>query len=368
MALRVLLTGAGSSAAQNVLQSLKEAPEEVFVVGVDVDPARLELGPLDATHVVSESANADFIGDLDELACDYDIDLVVPQADRDVQAIAAARSQGMSTNTFLPPTSVLNLCYDKLESARRWYQLGLRSDAVHSLERPEDAERAVRDLGLPMWVRARWGAGNRAAVRADALEEVERWASYWVCRGVAMVAHEYLPGEDYCCHSVWFEGEEVMGALRRRVPTFADTTFDSNIHEAVEEQTVQDVARATVRASAGGRPHGIFCVDMKTAADGRVVPTEVNAGRFNTPSLFFARLGLNMPYCAVHLGVRGTPPPGVSRDAEPVDGMLWIRDLDAGPAMVHRSRLRAWARRKQGRRGEIVGEGTAKGAGGRGDE
>jgi carbamoyl-phosphate synthase large subunit len=109
----------------------------------------------------------------------------------------------------------------------------------------------------------------------------------------------------------------------------------------VHEPKIDELAQQAIRAL-DAEPHGVYCVDIKEAADGSPKVTEINAGRFFTTSNFFAAAGLNMPDMAMRAAL-GEALPGLgSSPLEP--DLYWIRMVDMGYALVPGSELDRWPR------------------------
>lgn len=211
----------------------------------------------------------------------------------------------------------------------------------------DDLRRAAASFGLPFWLRATSGAGARGSCKVVNLDQGRAWLDYWYLSGAEwdFMAQAYLPGLEYAFQSLWYEGRLVTSAARERLefvfPQHAPSGVTSSpvVARSVHDPDVNRAASAAVLAL-DQRPHGVHGVDLKCDADGRPCPTEINAGRFFTTSLFLAEAGCNMPYHYVRLGL-GRPLPEPPRyDAIPAD-LYWIRHIDCGQVLVREGEWRA---------------------------
>jgi carbamoyl-phosphate synthase large subunit len=200
-------------------------------------------------------------------------------------------------------------------------------------------------------VRARRGAGARASLPVRTAEQALAWIRWWVDeRDLSIgdfMAAEMLPGREFAYQSVWQDGELVAGQARERVVylygflTPSGQTSTPQIARTVREAAVDELAHAAVRAL-DPYPNGVFCVDVKEAASGTPMVTEINAGRFFTTSNFFAAAGLNMPDLAMRCAMGERPARLPTSPLAP--DLYWIRMVDMGYALVPGDELDAWPR------------------------
>lgn len=350
---RILLTAAGSPASQNVLQCLRLAPEPFYVVGVDVNRYHLEWGDLDARYEAPYTTDPGYLDWLNSLIEREGIDFVHGQPDGEVKFLAA-HADKLKAKTFYPRASVICLAQDKLRAINRWVHAGLRDREPVSVDRAD----ALPPEGYPYWMRATSGAGARGARLVHSPDEAWHWMK--LCHalnpGWQFMVEEYLPGTEYAWHSLWYEGNLVCSAAREFVEKpmsqhMGGSGISSSyiVAKSVHEPEVDRVGEASVRAL-DDRPHGTYGMDLKCDDEGVPRPTECNAGRFKTTSLFLARAGCNMPYLFVLLAIHGmkvlsdllTPTPHARYNAtEP--GFYWIRHSDVETALVREGEFRSVA-------------------------
>jgi len=159
------------------------------------------------------------------------------------------------------------------------------------------------------------------------------------------MAAEMLPGREFAYQSLWQDGHLVAGQARERVEylyghlTPHGQTSTPAVARTVRRPDVDALAIAAVEAL-DPRPSGVFCVDVKEAADGLPKVTEINAGRFFTTANFFAAAGLNMPHMLVRCALGDTLEP-LGRSPLPAD-LYWIRMVDMGHALVPGDQIDRW--------------------------
>ena len=101
---RVLLTGCGSPASQNLLRSVRRAPESLYIVGADANRYHLEWGDLDAAYEAPLTGEPGYLEFLNHLCEAEGIDFlhggeavqtIEPAYDQDAHRIANSRRQSL---------------------------------------------------------------------------------------------------------------------------------------------------------------------------------------------------------------------------------------------------------------------------------
>ena len=245
----------------------------------------------------------------------------------------------LHARTYLPAPETVATLQDKFASARLWQAAGIWTLPTVAIDAVDDVQAAADELGLPLWMRARSGAGARGATLVEEVVTGVHWFNYWRSRGVRweFIAQRYLPGRDFAFQSLWRQGELITSQARERLeyiyPYLAPSgrTGTPVVAVTVHDERINAIATACVR-SVDANATGIFCVDLREGEDGRVYPTEINAGRFFTTSYFFTAAGVNMPHIYVQLG-HGEDPGPLPRYNAVAAGQYWIRHIDC-PAVL----------------------------------
>jgi len=341
---RILLTGVGSPASQNFLACLRMALDEFYVVGVDANRYHLEWGELDARYEAPWTSDPGYLDWLNALIEKEQIDFVHGQPDYEV-AFLSKHVAEIKARTFFPRPEVIVTAQNKFAAVSLWAKAGLR-------QRPQliaDDWDFSLSRDFPVWVRATSGAGARGACKLENAAQGLAWWEFWQALGndCEMMLEEYLPGREYAFSSLWYGGELICSSARERVEKCsnlqlggAGVTSSPIVARSVHDERVNQVATQAIRAL-DDHPHGVYSVDLKEDSNGVVRPTECNAGRFFTTSLFLAQGGCNMPHLFVHLGMGlpEGPPVFLPYNALPA-GLLWIRHIDCGQVLAHESKLR----------------------------
>jgi hypothetical protein len=350
---RVLILGAGGSAAANVVDSLRRSRHAYSLVGADVSPVRLHLSTCDERIVLPKATDPSYPEQLAAATLKWHCDIIHPQADADVLAVGRIRG-ALPAATYLPSQRVLELAADKMTFADRLRTASVPvpeaalCGSIHDVVPLTEKLLAVHER---VWVRARSGAGARASLPVRAGIQAEAWVRWWVDeRGLApsdFMLSEFLPGREFAYQSVWQDGELVAGQARQRVEylyghlTPSGQTSTPAIARTVRIPEIDAVATRAIRAL-DPEPRGVYCVDVKESADGEAKITEINAGRFFTTSNFFAAAGLNMPDKVMRCALGERPRRCGSSPLEP--DLYWVRMVDMGYTLVSGDELDPWPR------------------------
>ena len=341
---RILVTGAGGSAASNFVRSLRLAEVDFHVVGVDASPYHLELSPVDDRYLVPTAGEPGYLDALNELVEREEIDFVHAQPDPEVLELARRRKE-LRAPTLFPSTQTVELCQDKAAATSRLAETGLPVPQAVKVESEEELRAATEELVSAhgkAWVRAVRGAGARASLPVTTADQAVSWARYWVeVRSLDFadfMVSQFLPGREYAFQSLWSGGELLTSQARERLQylyghlTPSGQTSTPSLARTVHRDDLNELAAACI-AAIDPDATGIFCVDLKEDAGGRPLLTEINAGRFFTTSNFLAEAGSNMPYHYVRLGLGETLEELPRFNAVDAD-LYWVRMVDMGFKLV----------------------------------
>ena len=351
---RILVTGAGGSAAANFIYSLRLADEPFFIVGTDMNKYHLELAGADRGYVLPSSADPAYLDELKVLIEREGIELVHPQPDTEVLALSEQRWV-LGTRTFLPSHETVLLCQDKAACTRKIAEAGIPAVRFAAV----DSEASLRDAAAHLlashdraWVRARRGAGARASLPVTSPTQAASWARYWIevwgLRYRDFMISQFLPGREFAFQSLWLGGDIVISQARERLEylfghlTPSGQTSTPAVARTVHRDDVNDVSARSIRAIDPDAT-GVFCVDLKEDERGQPLVTEINAGRFFTTSNFLAEAGANMPYYYVRLAFGDRLDLPSFNAVEP--GLYWVRMMDMGFKLVREG---AWMSRRVG--------------------
>ncbi len=342
---RVLVTGAGTGAANNLIRSLKAGDPSLAVVGCHDDRFVLRQSVADRNYLVPAETPASFLDGLRRVVRVERIDLLIPSADTEVRTVSSIRKR-IPCRVFLPRHAVIERCQDKLRLARFLRAAGVPAPLTYPVANPARMTEAFRRLTAAhplVWCRVGHGYGSVGAIPVRTPEQAQSWIKYWEeMRGVparAFTLAEYLPGRDFGCQSLWMGGRLVLiktferlsyvvrGSQASQVSSLAALTkmvFEPRVVKVCTEA----IGRLDRRAS------GVFCVDLKEDTRGVPCVTEINAGRFSMSTNVYDLTGKhNMALTYVHLALGESD--ALPETYDVVEDHYMVRDLDTPPGVFH---------------------------------
>jgi carbamoyl-phosphate synthase large subunit len=345
---RLLVTGAGPGASDNLIRSLRGGDPSFWIVGVNSDRFVLKKSIADQRYLLPSAESEEFAAALVALVEREGIALVIPTTDVEVSALSEMR-EALGPRSFLPDRAAIARCQDKHVLSAH-----LAAHAIPIADtRPVTDVDALPDVfarlggAPPYWCRARTGSRSLGAAPMRSPEQARAWMLYWEeMRGVpvtSFIVSEYLPGRDFLCQSLWKDGVMLLANSFERLSYFGGESNPSGVSslsslaKTVVDTRVLETSRAAVR-SLGPRVSGVFSVDLKENRRGAPCVTEINAGRFFIGMTAFDHVGKhNLPLTFVRLALG--EPVGLREEYDAVDDYYLVRDLDTRPGVFHADEL-----------------------------
>jgi carbamoyl-phosphate synthase large subunit len=345
---RVLVTGAGGIGGVNFVNSLRLAEKQdgnqkYFLAGTEYNRYYIEFAAVDARISTPKHTDSEFLPTILRLLDQYNIEFVHPQPSVEAKLLSSRR-QELAAKTYLPPPE--DTMPDKLMIYQKLSAAGVPSPVTRRVGSVSDLDGIFSDLGSPLWIRARLGAGGRLGLKVNSPEEAALWMKFNVLQRRAsegdFLIHEFLPGRDLAFDSLWLKGKMVLCFSRERLEyplkniSLSGITGTPSVARILHESELTRVGTEAVRAL-NPEPHGFYSVDIKEDASGRPRVTEVDGKWHTTAALWgyafaktYGRPELNVAHRYVQIGCGlddGGRNPVV--DLFPKDHYL-IRQMDSG--------------------------------------
>ncbi len=341
---RILVTGAGGSAAFNFITSLRLAKEKFYIVGTDVKPFFLELSDCQKKYIIPPVSSNLYLSKLNAIIKKERIDFVHPQPDPEVLFLSRNREK-VAANLFLPDKQTIEYCQNKIGLIKLLESNGVPTGETYEVLSFLELKRNIKKLFLrnkKVWVRAIRGAGSKASLPVATFEQAKAWISYWKqMKGLDIdefMISEFLPGKEFAFQSIWNRGKLITSQARERIEyifgnlTPSGQTSSPSVAKTVWRKDVNAISTKAILA-VDKNATGVFCVDLKENKKGIPCITEINAGRFFTTSNFLAAAGINMPYFYLKLAF-GENPPEIKQYNPLPKNLYWIRMIDMGYKLV----------------------------------
>ncbi len=344
---RVLVPGAGGPGAVNLTRGLLQAPEPIFTVGCDASPYYIHLALThERARVPRASDEGAYIAAIRDLVARFSLNFVFPNSSVEMMVLTRHRDE-IGAPMFVPSLATQETAASKWLTWQRWREAGIPVPQTLLIETPEDISRAFDEISTrPIWFR---GAGipgrgiGMAALPCRSPIEALGWITFHDGFG-KFIASEYLPGENLTFMGLFRDGNLVTSQGRQRdlyvIPHVSPSgiTGAPAVCHTVHRDDLNELGHRAVLA-VDPHFHGVAFVDFKGDGQGRILPTELNAGRFGTTHHFYTAAGRNMPYYLLRMAFGEPLPEDLPRyNALPAD-LYWIRTLDAGPVLLRRADL-----------------------------
>lgn len=336
--LNVLLLGCGGNAGINFTKCLHMSGR-YKVVGLDIDQYKLQASNADVKILLNPGE--DKLKLVTSIVAKYDIRAIHAQPDSEVLWLCENKNQFF--NLAFPHDSKIKRNFDnKALTAKNWNQYLELDFLSHSLsdcvEDPRLFDKIQQRTGKA-WIRAIRGAGSKGALPISTLEEGINWAFYWqMHKGVKakdFMISEYLPGREYAIQYLFLRGTVIHAQMRERLVPFFQNQMPSGqsstpaVARTCYEPEAYRMAERAIRQF-DPDPNGIYSVDLKESYQGKIIPIEVNYGRFFTTSDFFAALNVNTPATYIDYIVNGEFDYQIKTIR---DHRYWLRGLDHTPVL-----------------------------------
>ncbi len=348
MGRRLLITGAGTGASNNLIRSLRAADPSLFLVGCHDDRFVLKKSPADRNYLLPPVSHPGFPAGLRRVIDAEQIDLLVPDSDPDVKAVSDLRAR-IPCRLLLPRPDVIDLCQDKHALAAFLRGRGLPAPLSYPVTDLAGIGSLFRRLAprTPLWCRIRRGGGTIGALPVRTPGQARSWIAYWEeFRGIPateFTLSEYLPGREYGVQGLWHEGQVVLLKMVEVLAYFGGESHPSGVSstpalaKVVCEPRVVDVC-ARVLHALDARASGMFSIDLKEDADGVPCVMEINAGRFCMITSIYDLTGKHSMAAAYLRLAFGEPVEAVA-DQDVAEDYYLIRDLDTLPGIFHADEL-----------------------------
>jgi carbamoyl-phosphate synthase large subunit len=333
----ILVSGAGSSIGLEVAKSLREAGRPETILGAEVSWWGEDVAGRWCDEVVRVPRGDDprYPEVIGEVFDRHHVRLAFISTDTEIEALAPIRDD-IDTPLSIPGSDLVPYCLDKRRLHDAVAGSGLVAETV-AVEDEADLAEALRRFGSPVWLRCAVGPRGHGSIAISTPADGAAWIGMWDPHG-DWIAHRYLPGRNLNWTSIWWNGELVASAAGERLAYFLASVAVSGITgnvswcRTVPEGDAGHIAEQLIR-TLGGRPHGVFSVDLKEDPEGRPLVTEIN-GRTAFRPLLYTRAGFNVPAVYAGLVLDGRRPDRIGGDAARA-GWEMVRNMDVEPLFRH---------------------------------
>lgn len=334
----ILVTGCGGTPSLNVAWCLRYQGDNYRIIGVDCDPYHIFLTKeFDRKYLVPRADNSEYIKVLNRIIGKEKVELVHAQPDVEVGVISSNREE-VDARVFLPADDVVTLCHNKFDLINTLHRFGIPCAQSFLIKTEGDLDEAFDALDSKVWLRLIKGAGGRGSLPVENITLAKHWIDYWDGWG-RFSAEEYLPGRNLAWQGVFNNGkllgsiawERIRYIIRHVSPS--GITGTPSVAKLVNDEQVHKIGMQTVTAISK-KPNGVFGVDMRENTEGIPCVTEINPGRFFTPSFMYAKAGYNLVQAFFEMVLDIESSSTIAKRAEILGDVYWIRGIDATPTLI----------------------------------
>lgn len=339
---RIMILGSGGSPAANFIRSLRDAPENFWIIGTEVSQYEIFRSEANETHITPFASHHESIEVLQDLIEKTNTEFIHAQPDVEIFNISKNRNK-FDAITFLPEHRTVEICTNKVSSYKCWEKAGLQVPETMLVKNSGDLMNSMEKFGPKIWIREISGAFGKGSLATDNFDFAKSWINYKNGWGIYSAASCLTP-ESVTWSSIWKDGELIVAQGRKRLYWELGNRSPSGVTGVtgagltISDPVVDDIAQRAIFAI-DKNPNGIFSVDMTYDTNGIPNPTEINIGRFFTTIYFFTKAGLNMPHIFVKLAYNEKIPE-IKRKINPLTpGLCWIRGVDFLPVLVSQKEI-----------------------------
>lgn len=311
-----LLTGAGAPGTPGVLTCLRGAPQELRLIGVDMDANAPSRKDFDAFYTVPAAKEENFISSVMEIALKENVDIIIPCVTRELAKFANARElfqeKGICVATMDPQTIEVANNKGKLLTAMK--EAGLPTADFYLANTIEEVEAAFQKLGYPqkaVCVKAVEGNGSRAVRLVDANISMSNLFFNEKPNGMYISKHDLmlllkeksvfpkelmlmqaLPGEEYSVDLITENGETLVAVCRKGMQVVSSNQTMSVV---VDEPEIIEHCKKVVALL---KLSGNIGFDLKCDENGTAFVLEINP-RFTGGIVTCLAANANMPWLGI---------------------------------------------------------------------
>ena len=341
----IIVTGAGSGGAENLIRSLRNGSLDLRIYGSNMDSFLLAKSSADVRISLPGCNEEGYIDNLNRIIDKENIELIIPNNDSEVGKISQERNK-LSCNIFLPSNETVQVCQDKLQLHNALEKSNIHQARSLGIKSLVDIDHFMKtNPGERYWIRPRRGSGSMGATWVKNSKQAANWIELWVdLRGMKItdfMVSEFLPGRDYAFQSVWKDGKLLVAKLVERLSYIMARNRLSNMSSSPatartlrDENALETIFKAI--KSVSEIPNGNYNLDLKGRADGIMCVTEFNIGRFCMITPIFDNTG---KYNTAEIHVKAALDMAVDI-YDPIDieeDVYLLRELDTLPTILRRS-------------------------------
>ncbi len=168
----VLVTGVGAIIGYGIIKSLRSSRFSVRIIGMDIYPDAIGSKWCDEFVQALPANHPDYLSFLRSLITTYNVDLVIPGIEQDIDRIAMEIDQLQVTNFAINNLELINVSRDKWLMNNKLLELGY--SVIPTAINGEFLDLS-RKLGVPMLLKPRISYASKGICRIDNDADFQYW-------------------------------------------------------------------------------------------------------------------------------------------------------------------------------------------------
>lgn len=261
---RILITGIGEPAGEGAITYFRE--KGFHIIGTDIKEVET---PVDTFCLVPAANDQYFAARLLDIIKTESPALLIPAVTEELPVIARLKKiiESYGCTVFLSPTAAIDIANDKLKTTM--VMAGHSIPVPISFDECTPRELIVKELGLPILSKPRFGTGSRGVMLYRKLEEVHEESR------PGLVFQEFIPGEEFDINLfIDKEGDPISAVVLKK--TILKNGIAGNAL-VVERVNRYDIAQLGIRISKVLKLEGPIDMNVRLREDGTPVLLGINA-------------------------------------------------------------------------------------------
>lgn len=287
--MKILISGIGGPTPLGIAKSLrlKYNSDELILIGIDgnkLAPGLYNSTLFDKTFLVPHSHDVSYWNVIDKIVADESIDFAFIIPETEVLIWAKRQKEGtLPCQSLIPEYDVSIDFYDKYRTVELLKNTDLVPLSVQ-LDSNTKLDSIGETLEYPYWIRGGSGAGAIGAYKIEEFNDVVTWLNINPHIN-DFLASVYLPGKNYACKLLFFEGKLVRAATGERIDYLLSNAAPSGISgmcargALLNDASLVGMSENAIKIIFEAHklpPHGMFTVDFKGDKFGVPKITEIN--------------------------------------------------------------------------------------------
>jgi len=282
----VMVTGVGSNIGQGIIKALNLSSLNCKIIGTDYHPLAAGLFRCDKGYLVPPAASENWLDKIVEICNRELVDAILIGSDGEVPFFSINKSEivkATSAIVLVCNPRIVEFCHDKWKTFEflSRYDIDLPKTC---LNKPESVKDLKKQVGFPLVVKPRVGAGSNDIH----VVHNERQLEFVLTCAKESIVQEYLDGDEYTSGIFLDKESNFKGIISMKRELTFGTTYRAVVGDS------QEVNDQIVRVSKILSRHGaIGSINIQSrCVNGRVYIFEINP-RFSGTTAFRSYLNFN---------------------------------------------------------------------------